>query len=280
MHNDRLSRAVPPVRPLRLAWEYLVFHCGLIYFGVLGLAFTCLCAVLYLLLPRQVGMRFGRHAVGFLFRTYLAMLQSTGLLRVDARALDALRYEPGVIIAPNHPCLLDAMLVISRIPQVGCIMKADIWDNPVLGGGARLVAYIGNDSPRKMVRRAIQELKAGQALLVFPEGTRTESGRLNRFRGGFALMAKRARAPVQTVFIETNSAFLSKGWPLLRKPALPLEYRVRLGRRFEVTGNLHEFLAGLERYYLEELGANRGAAQAGRERVSAAKIEPREESPA
>jgi hypothetical protein len=31
---------------------------------------------------------------------------------------------------------------------------------------------------------------------------------------------------VQTVFIETDSAYLSKGWPLFRKPSMPITYRI------------------------------------------------------
>jgi 1-acyl-sn-glycerol-3-phosphate acyltransferase len=204
------------------------------------------------------------------------MLQSTGLLRLDLQALDALRAEPGLIIAPNHPSLLDAVLVISRVPQVGCIMKASVWDNPVLAGGARLSGYIRNDSPRDMVRGAAREVCAGNSLLVFPEGTRTRGAVVNRFRGGFALIAKRARAPVQTVFIETDSAFLAKGWPLLRKPVLPLQYRARLGRRFQVSGSVQAFVAGLEQYYVEELSPRRLAAAAAH--TPCVHAEPRQRS--
>jgi 1-acyl-sn-glycerol-3-phosphate acyltransferase len=242
-----------PARLLRPGMEYLAFYFALLYFGVGGVVCTCVCALLYPLLPPAAGARLGRNAIGFLFRTYLALLAGIGLLRVDLRALDALRDQPRLIIAPNHPSLLDAVLVISRVPELGCIMKAPIWDNPVLGGGARLSRYIRNDSPRAMLRGAVRELRAGHALLVFPEGTRTRSGTVDRFRGGFALIAKRAGAAVQTVFIETNSAYLTKGWPLLRKPDLPLEYSVRLGRRFQVQGDLREFVTALERYYAEEL---------------------------
>jgi 1-acyl-sn-glycerol-3-phosphate acyltransferase len=260
MHDPRFHPGVTPRNPqrlLRVAWEYLVYYAALLYFAVVGVLFTCLCALLYLLLPRAAGIRFGRCAIGFLFRTYLGMLQSTGLLRLDLHALDALRAEPGLIIAPNHPSLLDAVLVISRVPQVGCIMKASVWDNPVLGGGARLSGYIRNDCPRGMVRGAAREVRAGNSLLVFPEGTRTHGAVVSRFRGGFALIAKRARAPIQTVFIETDSAFLAKGWPLLRKPALPLQYRARLGRRFQVSGSVQAFVTGLEQYYVEELSPRR-----------------------
>ena len=255
-----------------------MFYFGLLYFGMLGLGLTCVSGMLYLVLPRAAGIRFGRSAIGCIFRTFLATLQSTGLLRVDLTALDALRGEERLVIAANHPCLLDAVLVISRVPQVGCIMKAPIWDNPVLGGGARLTGYIRNDSPRNMVRRATLDLESGQSLLVFPEGTRTCPGGLGPFRGGFALIAKRARAPIQTVFIETNSAFLGKGWPLLRKPVLPLEYRARLGRRFEVTGSVREFVTLLEQYYLEELAASRSPGSAALARSHAVAVEPHEES--
>ncbi len=115
-------------------------------------------------------------------------------------------------------------------------MKAQIWDNLVLGGGARLAGYIRNDSAHGMVRCSARELRGGRPLLVFPEGTRTRRRPVNDFKGGFALIAKMARAPIQTVFIETDSPFLGKGWPLLKKPRFPLVYRARLGKRFTVEG--------------------------------------------
>ncbi|TPW14759.1 MAG: putative phospholipid biosynthesis acyltransferase, partial [Halothiobacillaceae bacterium] len=59
--------------------------------------------------------------------------------------------------------------------------------------------------------------------------------------------------PVQTVFIETDSRYLSKGWPLFRKPALPITYRIRLGRRFEPQDNVRSLVTELERYFAAEL---------------------------
>jgi hypothetical protein len=48
---------------------------------------------------------------------------------------------------------------------------------------------------------------------------------------------------------------LGKGWPLWKKPVFPLVYRVRLGRRFEVKGDVKVMVADLERYYREMLVA-------------------------
>ncbi len=250
---------------IRTIYEYAVLYTALLYFAVGGILFTVLCALLYVLLPRKAGTWFGRNAIGLLFRSYLAMLRGTGLMKLDLSAFDKLRGEKGLIVAPNHPSLLDAVFVISRLPDIACIMKSGIRDNVVLGGGARLAGYIKNDTSGDMVREAARELQSGRQLLVFPEGTRTRSGLINPFKGGFALIAKRAGAPVQTVFIETNSRFLSKGWPILKKPQLPLVYRARLGKRFEVSGNVKSFVAQLETYYrtsLENRISTKAATQA------------------
>jgi 1-acyl-sn-glycerol-3-phosphate acyltransferase len=87
---------------------------------------------------------------------------------VDFSALDALRGEAPLVIAPNHPTMLDAILLISRLPRVVCITKASLWDNAFLGGGIRLAGYVRNDLPLPMIRRAAAAVAAGSHLLIFP----------------------------------------------------------------------------------------------------------------
>ena len=84
---------------------------------------------------------------------------------------------------------------------------------------------------------------------MFPEGTRTTRAPLNPFRRGFTLIAKRAGVPIQTVFIDTDSPYLGKGWPLWRLPPLPIVFAVRLGRRFEPAPDLAALLREIERYF-------------------------------
>jgi 1-acyl-sn-glycerol-3-phosphate acyltransferase len=96
-------------------------------------------------------------------------------------------------------------------------------------------------------------LRAGRQLLIFPEGTRTGGSCVDSFKSGFALIAKRAGAPVQTVFIDSNSRFLGKGWPLLKKPDFPLRYRIRLGPAVAVDGDVGTFVARLQESYRREL---------------------------
>jgi len=64
-------------------------------------------------------------------------------------------------------------------------------------------------------------------------------------------MAKKSGAAVQAVFIETNSAFLCKGWPLLKKTGLPLIYRARSGHALYCRKRLEGLRVELKNYYRE-----------------------------
>jgi 1-acyl-sn-glycerol-3-phosphate acyltransferase len=133
-----------------------------------------------------------------------------------------------------------------------------LLDNPFIGGGARWSGHIRNDSGAAMVRQAAAELAAGGKLLAFPEGTRTEPHdlRVSRFKGGLALIARKAVAPVQTIWIEAQPPYLRKRLPWWKLPRFPLEFRIRIGRRFDPPkkdDHVKPWLHELERYFREEL---------------------------
>lgn len=253
MNDDVISRAPDaPGRP-RQVWDALRVYFGLGLLGVLGLLWSLLAVPLYYLLPRRTGLTFGRWLIHTAFRWYLRTLSAIGACRFDLSALDALHGQPPMIVAPNHPSLIDAVLVISRLPGLACIMKADILDNPSLGAGARLARYIRNDALRNMIHLAVADLHAGHHLLLFPEGTRSTARPIGPVRGSVGLIAKQAQVPVQTVFIETDSPFLTKGWPLVQRPLLPITYRVRLGKRFDPPQDVQAFAVAIEAYFQDAL---------------------------
>lgn len=234
-------------------YDYLLLYLGLAWLGLLCLSWTLVAGMLYPLMPSRRASALGRLVIMAVFRAYLASLTWSRRCHFDLTALDALRGETPLIIAPNHPCLLDAVMVISRLPSVACVMKAELMNNIFLGAGSRLAHYIPNDPIRRMVLQATEDLQNGSHLLLFPEGTRTISSPVNPFKGSIALIARQARVPVQTVLIETDSGYLGKGWPLFRKPSMPISYRVRLGRRFDPPQNTHRFMVELEQYFAQEL---------------------------
>lgn len=238
---------------LRALWAYAALWYGLGLLALVSFLWSLAALPLRLLLPARAARTLGRRAIARGFRSYLGALEAVGACRFDLQALDGLRDAGPLILAPNHPSLLDAVMVLSRAERAACVLKAPLLDSVLFGPGARLAGYICNDPPLGMVRRAVEELRGGGQLLLFPEGTRTTRAPVNPLRGAISLIARQAGVPVQTVFIETDSAFLGKGWPLTRRPELPLRYRVRLGRRFEPPQDLHAFMRELERYCAQEL---------------------------
>jgi 1-acyl-sn-glycerol-3-phosphate acyltransferase len=237
--------------------EYARFYAVLAAFPLLCLAWSLPARLMTILLPRRMQPRLGRFGITTGFRLYLALMRLTGLARFDLSALDRLREDRGVIIIANHRSLIDAVLMLSRLPRVTCISKAVLWKSPMLGGGMRLAGYIGNDSAYALIRTATTTLRRGESLLVFPEGTRATTYPIGQFKSGFTMMAKATGASVQAVFLESNTTYLHKGWSALRKPAFPLIYRARLGRRFEATDEVPDFVAELEAYYRAELESPR-----------------------
>ena len=237
-------------------YDHLVIYLGVIWLGVLCTVWTPFALVIYPLLPARHGRALARFITMAGFRVYLGSLSLSRRFSFDMTALDALRGEPSLIIAPNHPCLLDALIVISRLPNVACVLKSELMSNVFLGAGARLARYIRNDPVREMVLMAAQDFECGSHLLLFPEGTRTTTDPVNPLRASIGVIARQAQVPVQTVLIETDSKYLSKGWTLFRKPPMPLHYRVRLGRRFDpppISQNSQDFMDELEHYFTHEL---------------------------
>ncbi len=234
-------------------YETLTLHAMLLLLGGISLGWNAVAMVLYPILPDAKARAIGRRGIARCYHMFWTVAQATGIIRLEASALAPLRDRQGLIIAANHPSLLDAALLTAHLPLGACIMKASLMRNVFLGAAARLAHYIRNDVAIGMVRNAVLDLQRGGQLIVFPEGTRTTRPPLNELQPGITYIAKLAAAPIQTVLIETTSPYLGKGWPLWRKPPLPIVFTVRLGERFQPEADHRALLARLDRYFHDHL---------------------------
>ena len=244
------------MRHLRRLFQHAAFYLLLIHLAAMSLTWNLVAALLHPFLPPHAGTVVGRAAISSVYRGFWASAQWLGLMRVDCKALDVLSGDEGLIIAANHPSMLDAMLIVSRVPRGICIMRASLMRNPLLGPGARLARYILNDPPRAMIRSAVANLRAGGQLVLFPEGTRSpDPHTIHPLRPGITLIAHRAKVPIQTVLIETDSPYLGKDWPIWRVPRFPIAFSVRLGPRFHADSDHQGLLERIERCFACELGS-------------------------
>lgn len=194
----------------------------------------------------------------YALKIFVLYFTRAGLLNLEQDDLQSLAKRQGpLIIAPNHLALWDAVFLIAEIPELVCLMKGAILRNPFLGGGARLAAYLPNDSSAQMLLAAKHSTKHGAKLLLFPEGTRTRSEArwINPCKGGIALLAKYSSAPIVPVYIRSNSRFLEKDRPLFKMPDFPITMSINVGPDLHFPPGLAvaDFRQQLEEHFINEL---------------------------
>ncbi len=138
--------------------------------------------------------------------------------------------QGGVLYACNHRAFLDPPMaaIWGRMP-VCYFARANLWKNPLIGKVLDIFSGIpvDRDNPgASSMKGAIERLKAGKQVLVFPEGTRTRDGRLGRLKDGPALFARRAGVPVIPVYVWRTELC----WP--RASVMPNPFGPRLEIRY------------------------------------------------
>ncbi len=215
-HRSRLWRA----------YETLAMGLGLGFLGLLCLLLLPAALLFRPLRPWPRARRAARRTIGGAFRLYLGFLRLTCATRFDLRALTTLNTASPRVLVANHPSLIDVILIIARVPDTVCVMKAALMRNPLFGPAAHLAGYIRNDGPLEVVLQARQALSEGAHLLIFPEGGRTREPPLDPLGYSAAMIAQRARVPITVLGIELDPAYLGKHWPLSRPPRLPWRGRL------------------------------------------------------
>lgn len=149
-------------------------------------------------------------------RLALALL---GGLRVHGR--EKVPLEGPLIIAPNHCSYLDPPLVGVAVPRICHSMsKEELFRVPLLGWWiTRLHVFPvkRGGADRAALRHALQVLKRGEVLVIFPEGTRTRDGRLGPAQPGIGLIAVKSGAPILPLYIDGTF----RAWPRHRKLPRP-----------------------------------------------------------
>lgn len=151
------------------------------------------------------------------------------LWRTRYRGLENVPLRGGLIIAANHQTYVDPFWVGLPIKRP---MRFLAWDEafdwPVIG---RLMQLFGawplqiEKSDPTAIRRSLQWLKGGGAVVIFPEGARCEpSGELERFKNGAVRLAMEANVPILPVTIRGGHRVWPRGWRLPRFNSVEVIY--------------------------------------------------------
>lgn len=129
-----------------------------------------------------------------------------------------------VLFVANHQGNFDIPILLNTLNQrVAFIAKKEIKKMPFIGEWMELVncIFIDREDVRQSVRainKGAKLIKNGQAMVVFPEGTRSKDGKLNEFKAGSLKLAVKADADIIPVTIDGSINAMKKG-DLTIKPA-------------------------------------------------------------
>lgn len=142
-------------------------------------------------------------------------LRAAGV-RLNVTGLEKIPVGTAVVFMPNHQSNCDPPAVAAVLPPVLIMAKEEFFHVPIMGTGMRMRGFIPVDRKNRerafaAVDRAVTALKSGHSFLVFPEGTRSRTGRLQPFKKGVFVMAIKAGAPIVPISVSGANKIMRRG---------------------------------------------------------------------
>jgi 1-acyl-sn-glycerol-3-phosphate acyltransferase len=212
-----------------MAYQIAAYYASFAVFGVLSFTLNSFC-LLFGWLPGLAGReRFFQYLVHRSFSAFVVWLALVRIVPVRYEGFARWPRRRGLVVAANHPGLMDVGWLLARVPEGVCVTKPDVARNVLYGSTARCAGYLTTDRGHLLLRNASRRLSQGHTVVVFPEGTRSPEGGMNPLKPGFIAMARLAQVPIQLVRIQCDSSLLAKERPWWVVPRLPANVTVTLG---------------------------------------------------
>ena len=196
--------------------------------------------------------------IGPLYRVVMRIIRA-GLraagIRVRVAGLENVPVDRACIFMCNHVSNLDPPVVLPCLPgRSSVLLKKELMRIPLLGTAMRMAKFVpvershSRDAAQRSVAAAGEALKSGLHILVYPEGTRSISGRLSTFKKGPFFLARETQAPIVPVAVSGTQGMMKKGSFAIAPGAakvelLPAVYPGDYATREELMAAVHAALA-------------------------------------
>lgn len=182
--------------------------------------------------------------VRFIFLVYFYIFN-----RVTVQGYENIPDSAGIIICPNHIHWLDPMLIGVHIKRkINYMAKAELFKNKLLSFLLKCI----NAFPVKRgtgditaIKTSLRLIKNGQALGIFPEGTRSRDGKLMHAEPGAVLLSIKAKAPIIPVRISGSYRIFGRLNISIGKPIAFAEYNNKKLTAQEINSLSQKIIEGI-----------------------------------
>jgi len=119
------------------------------------------------------------------------------------------------VIVSNHQSLVDILVAFTLFTHFKWVSKAEIFQVPLIGWNMTLNQYVRLKRGRKtsikqMYSACERHIKRGSSVYLFPEGTRSTTGKMREFKEGAFVLAKRQSVPILPIVINGSKNAVPK----------------------------------------------------------------------
>jgi len=177
---------------------FFVVYQWLVAFPVL-LVLTILTAVFTIILsPLLPNSQISYFPARWWGRTFCYLL----FIKVEIKGLENIKLNQSCVVALNHQSMYDIFVVYGWLPSIfKWIMKAELRKIPFVGKACASAGHIFIDrsnpiAAKHSLEKAEKQLQNGVSVVIFPEGTRTKTGAMGKFKKGAFRIATDLELPI------------------------------------------------------------------------------------
>lgn len=208
-----------------------------IYYGLGGfiLSFFGQFVISFIPINKKTKMMWFRRTMSKFMKSvfYTNPFASIGVVNKNKEMFD----KPAILIA-NHTSFLDILAIGMLSPKIIFVVNDWVYNSPFFGRGVKLAGFYpvsqGIDGGVEHLRKKVEE---GYSIIVFPEGTRSESNEIKRFHKGAFYMAEQFNIDILPIYIHGNSELLPKGDNIIYDETLTVVIGDRISSSNTAFGN-------------------------------------------
>ena len=145
--------------------------------------------------------------------------------------------KPALIIA-NHQSFLDIMMILMLHPKIILMTNNWVWNSPIFGRVIRFADFYPSDAGAENSAEKLQDLvNKGYSVMIFPEGTRSKTGKIGRFKKGAFYIAEQLGLEILPIIFHGTGDCIRKKDFLVHGTTVTMKFLDRISPYDQSWGN-------------------------------------------